>query len=234
MINIELPDMDWHDTVLELEQRVTKGSQTAHPPPGEQLADRMRIGGPVCVPITLKLAGDDHELLAMLMAEAHDYRYVFLHLACTFQPQEDETFDKAWIQIQLECADGVDMPIPIAWSMTPTKISQPITFSSGLSVGASLKFLHVDGSFQRELARDLIFLEALNEMRADPTWAFSRTRQADLRGSQRLVMVVRAPKAATVRGKLHLKATVQRRFLKVFPYRVSFPNDDEYLMFNLP
>jgi len=235
MLNIQLPDVPWRDTVLEFEPRVTRGNHIGQPPPGERLAGRMRIGGPVCIPITLEWVGDDQELRRMLMAEAHDYNYSLVHLASTFQPQEDETFDKAWVQIQLECVDGGDIPMPIAWSMTPAKISQPVTFSTGVSVGASLKFVHIDGSFERNLERDAIFLEALNELRYDPVWEFSRTAKSDLRGSQRLVMVVRAPKAATVRGHLHLKATIiKHRFLKAFSYRVLFPDDTENPTFNLP
>ncbi len=235
MPKIQLPDVPWRDTVLEFEPRVTRGSSTSQPPPGGgRLAGRMRIGGPICIPITLEWAGDDQELRRMLMAEVQDYRYSLVHLASTFQPQENEIFEKAWIQIQMESVNGENISSPIAWSMIPAKISQPITFSTGVSVGASLKFVHIDGSVEHEIKRDAIFLEALNELRSDPVWEFSRTAKVDLRGSQRLMMLVRSPKAATVRGHLHLRATLKYQFLKVFSYRVLFPDDTENLVFTLP
>ena len=83
-----------------------------------------------------------------------------------------------------------------------------------------LQIVSVGINASRSAEGQEVWLEALNVRRADPVWEFTRTSTTPVYGAHLLTLMVRAPAGVAVRGRLSVLASIQRRHLKVFPYRV--------------
>jgi hypothetical protein len=239
MITMELPEkITWHETVLEPdESRITKGVDVAG---AGQLKGWVSLGEPVIFPITLdEVPEDDPDLRQFLAANGATYNFYMVHLACTFRPADGESFDKAWLAVDLSREDGLPQPQPIAWSMKPTKLDKLVEISRTVKLGATLKLAEIVVGPEAGLEQERkwtgseIFLEALNELQPNPIWEFSRTNSVEIRGGHRLVLVARTPKEAATQGAVSLSASVERKRLGIIPYRAAFPQAPD-LAFRLP
>jgi hypothetical protein len=223
-------DVTWHEVVLEPDDRTVKSPTqgTAEPLPG-----RIALGEPVAVPLTPERAGDDTELRSFIEEHAGVQDFALVHLACTFRHVDDEPFERASLQVRLRRADGGDPPSPIAWSMSPLRETTTTEVTDKVTLGAKVKFVDVGAERSATVARADLFVEALNEQRADPGWEFSRTNAAQLRGVQRLALVTMAPAGSGVAGTIEVTATVRRHRFGPFTYKATL-SEVPALTFSLP
>lgn len=216
-------DLNWSETVLTPQARVTKGAPDAAP--DGPLETRILLGGPVCRPLNDRAVADT-DVAATLIAEQDVNEYTLIDLGATFNPAAGEVVQRAWVGMELSTPGGGDTNgdansnPPIAWSMTPQRRSTPVSSSAQIEIKADLKVVSVGATSTHGGTREEISLLALNLLRSDPMWEFTRTRNTEIAGSERLVMMVRSPAGHPVHGRLNVIALIGRRRLKAIPYNV--------------
>jgi hypothetical protein len=239
VFDVELPPIEvWHEPVLKPDtSHITKELGFGE---AGQLSGWISLGEPITLPISLdKVRDDDKDLRQFLELNGGNFKFYLVHLACTFKPSSGERFLKAWLTVQLTREDESLESPPIAWSMKPDRIAQPVSVSHTIQMGASLKLAEiVEGpeagiKREREWTESQVFLEALNELQSNPAWEFTRTDTAEIHGGHRFVLVVRCPRETAALGMLRLSATVERKRLFVISYRTDFPGAP-HLTFRMP
>lgn len=223
---IDLPDLEWSETSLVPEERITKG--VPNRALDGDLESRILLGGPICRPLEQILPAGDPALVAAT-AEQDSVAYTMTDLAVTFEGAEEERIEKVWVQIKLT-ATQASQP-PIVWSMTPDKVSSPVEMFGSADIKADLKVFTAGVSTSRKTIGEATFLEALNLLRPDPVWEFSRSAAHEIKGAHRLVLVVRSPARIAVEGRLSITASIRRKHWNIIPYRVLLAGGVDTSMF---
>lgn len=205
-------------TPMTLEPRVER-SGGAIPP----LHGRVSLGGPFVIPLDADTLRSDEELCAFIRGDT-DAEFFLMHMTATFEPDDEEPLERVWFAVNLGRGDGVDSPLPVAWSMKPDREYEEQQRSSRLRLGPSLKLVAVGVSAAAErgssyLVRD-VMLEARYEKQSNPTWVLERTRGSAIRGVQRFALVVRSPRAARGRGSVEIGAVIRRKRFGPITHRV--------------
>ncbi len=229
-ITFEVPDMPDIDVALEPDRRPVKG--VAQRDIG-RLEGWIRIGQPWCTALTAKVAGDDADLKRYVAGGAAQSRFAVVSLSCTFAPQGDAEFVKAWVQVHLARDDGQTSPAPIAYSMQPVRGGSPRQLTRTVKVGADLKLLQTGVEEGVIDNIENLFVEALYEGESNPAWELSRTSAASISGVQRFSMVVLQPKVAVSSGIVTVTATVENKRFGIFTYNGK-PPDPAKLTFRVP
>jgi hypothetical protein len=229
-----MPDPPVRDLVLTPKADSFRGGTASGPEAAESLRRRISIGGPVYRRIDTD-STDDAELRRFVAGEAADSDFYLLHLTCTLRPAEEEPFTEALIELDLAQDDGAGAPI--AWSMQPDRMTDPVEVSQTVSLGPTLKFYGVGMDFtgerQRTLTKQQVFIEAMYELESTPSWGLYRTSSSELRGLHRFHLVVRAAKGARVSGTGLVEAKVRRKRLGVLPYTANLADVPQPLTFEL-
>jgi len=203
---VTLPALREHGLTLESSDPSRGDHAAPRVPP---LTDRISLGGPYAVPVTPDYVADDAGLRAFVMAEAAHSVYHLVHLSVSFAGEPaTPRLDSATVEITLAGPEGA--PPPVAWSMTPLRVSDPVALSRRFTLGPELKLGDASvklGEFEQDVSRQQadIFLQAQGELQAHPSWEFRHTASARLYGSYRLILVVRAARGAAT----GLSATVR-------------------------
>jgi hypothetical protein len=213
MIVVPLPALPEQQLTLEIDEP----SRGARRDGGLVLADRIALGGPYAVPVTTDYVAGDPDLKAFVEQEAVHSVYHVVHLSVSFATEPaTPPLDRASIELTLSATAGVAPPV--AWSMTPLQVVDPVQVTRRFRLGPQLKLQEVEvslGEIERTTSRQRpeIFLQAQRELRSDPAWEFHRTGGMKLHGSYRLIMVVRAARdeAASVSGAM--RASVKGNLL---------------------
>ncbi len=197
-MDVTLPELTAEAIVLRQDPR-TRGLGDGSPAWSENLTGKLRIGGPVAVPVTPAYVASSPDLAAFVAGEAGRYVYQIVHLAVGFeQDSQPPRLESVTIQLRLSSHDCAP---PIAWSMIPICVMDTEEVTTAVRLSPQLKLLGVEasaGSAERSNTheRGRVFLEALGELQVDPKWEFRRTRSRELRGSYRLVLVLRCTAGA--------------------------------------
>ncbi|MGI5375201.1 hypothetical protein ACQEV2_13315 [Streptomyces sp. CA-251387] len=212
-MEIEVPELTEVATVLQPDDRVTRGGERPDPVRGA-----VSLGLPVVQPITEDLAGDDAALRTLL--GDREWSFHLVHLGATFTPSEDARFGQAWLTVQLRRDDGAEAEPPIVWSLTPQRAAQPVERPLSFTLGARLLF---EASIEVSTTgrRTEVFVEGYGLQEPTCTWEFTPTSTDEVRGSQRLALVARTPRETAVTGAVDLRATLTRRRLGFFPFRTT-------------
>lgn len=214
---VTLPKLPWQDLTLDAAGVTTRGDERDDQPLEELIA----IGGPVSMPVTAAdLAGDD-EAAVFVEARKESFSFHLVHLACAFRPLDDEPFVTATLRVELLRGDGLETPRPIALSIKPRRLGEPVEVTRSVRLGASLKIFDSGVEEEEKRTFDDPFLEGLNELRPDPSWELRRTRHTEIRGSQRFILVVQSPKGCLGNGTVSLSATVRRKHLGLLGYNAK-------------
>jgi hypothetical protein len=216
---ITLPKLEWQTLTLEPEGTVTRG----HERDDRSISELIALGGPVSIPVTAEHLVDEEDAAAFVRVREGSFSFFLVHLACAFRPLEDEPLLTATVRVDLVRGDGASSPRPIALSIKPLRLSEPVEVSRTIRLGASLKILQPGVEWEETRTFGDPFVEGLNELRSDPVWEFRRTRHTDIRGSQRLVLVVQSPMGSDARGSVALSATVARKRLGILSYAANLP-----------
>jgi hypothetical protein len=216
---LHLPKLPWQDLILEPASPATRATRLEV----RHLTSDVSLGGPISIPITPADLTDD-DALAFITARAGDFSFHLVHLACTFRSSLDEKFQKVLLEISLRRGDGRSQPEPIALSMKPTRLDEPVELARTIKLGTSLKLLNTGAEEYERRTVKRVFLEAFNELRSNPAWELNRTDTTEIRGSQRFILVVQAPCDAASYGTVNLSAAVERKKFGVFPYAAFLPD----------
>jgi hypothetical protein len=226
LVEFEMPDTEWDSLVLEPDVRETLGEPTG-PDPGEPLAERFSIGGPVVralVPGEPVLDGDAQAFVAAVGATS---RFCVVDVACSFRPHADERFFSAWLQVSMSRADQQPAPAPIAWSMEPLQALDPVEISRTVRLGPNLKFLSAgEVDLDKKYTKNEYFIEGLYLLEQNPAWEFHQTSARQIRGSHLLRFVAQLPMGISVVGRLGLGAELGRRKFGInrpLPYTPKLP-----------
>jgi hypothetical protein len=214
--HVELPQLDWTETMLEPEVRITKGGKA--PPTDPPLPGRLLLGRPVSVRLTTKSA-QDPTLRTFLEGHAGRSEFTLVHLGCSFRHADDEPFARASLQVRLTRADGGDGSEPIAWSMWPLRESEVLDDSTTAEIGADAKVFSAKVQRTITVKRGDVWLEGFGELQSDPGWEFTRTPRIPISGSYRLILVVMSDAGAPFGGQIDVTATVEHRLLGLMSYR---------------
>lgn len=230
---IELPEPPEYELVLEASPQATRGVRAAGDElPAmalEALDKRLSIGGPVTRRIGPE-STDDVELQRFLEDEGADHDFYLVRLDCTLRHEDDEPFASALLALDLSARED-DASAPIAWSMDPIRLFDPVPVSRTISLSPSLKILGIGLDAKAEVGdkreRKDVFVEALYELESTPTWAMFRTGSTQLRGVQGFNFVVQARKGTTTVGNVAASATVERKRFGLIAYQAVFPGQSE-------
>src|SRR4051794_13290019 len=122
MIQLDMPDLEEHSLVFTPDQVVRGGTE---PPPPSFLQGRVRLGGPLCVPITPDYVGADDSLRTFVEQEAGRFAYHLIHMSITFAAEpEKPRLERSSVVLTLR-SDGPESAR--AWSMSPQLVADNST-----------------------------------------------------------------------------------------------------------
>lgn len=216
MIEIGVPSLEMEPVSFIPDREIIRGDHDELP---ADLAQRVRIGGPLAVPITSQTVAGDSDLRTFVAAEATACTYYLVHLAATFtSAADDPPFVSATLELLLS-ADGHDgARSPIAWSMLPQRVTDDHTSATTWNLGPKLA-LHGFGMSlgsvenTQTATSSAVFIEALGLLRSDPSWRIAATARMAMTGTHRFVLVVRGPREQAVHAVLGMRSTVRSRSL---------------------
>lgn len=212
MIDVMWPELAFRTLELTPDPVVRDNGGQPHDVPATALGGRLRLGGPLAVPVSAAYVDGDRDLRAFVESESGVSDFHLVHIAITSVFESEQLrLERLRIELKLS-APGFD---PVAWSMAPRQVTGASQLTTSFALGPQLKLFGMQadiGSVQhsRTLAGQKVFLQALNELRPDPEWRFQRTPGMEISGTHRLALVVRAPAGVKtqVAGSVH--ATVLR------------------------
>jgi hypothetical protein len=219
---------------LHLDPRVTLGTRERADVPAE-LSDRIAIGRPLCAPINLTAVDAEAR---PFFAERHDSAFWLLCLTCSFLASEDAPIDRAWLQVRLRSAPPEKGDEPVAWSMEPQALSDPVKIARSAKLSASLKLsselvpLEVGPAVERgktsEYTRDVPYVEAHREGTARPAWIFTRTEIVEIRGVHRMRAVVEVSAGRQARAEVSVGADLALKRFGLIPYKSKLADLPEH------
>jgi hypothetical protein len=221
---VSLPSLPEQGLTLESSDPSRGAHEAARVPP---LTDRIALGGPVAVAVTPDYVADDPGLRAFVAGEAAHAVYYLVHLSVSFAAEPaSPRLDSAALDLTL--SGPADAPQPVAWSMSPLRVSDPVQLERRFSLGPELKLADVSvklGELDRTVSRQRedIFLQAQGELRADPRWEFQHTPAARLYGSFRLIMVVRAATGQPTSLSATIRAATKGNLLRRYRRELTGP-----------
>jgi hypothetical protein len=226
-MEIELPELREVPVVFPPDFGGRHGQPRSVPVHGE-----ISLGEPVVQAIDAELAGDDVALRAFVADQAPAWRFQVVFLGATFLPGDGAHFGKAWLTVRMTRDDGAAAPPAIAWSLTPQRSQRAIERPRSVRIGAGLVF---DASVEVASSgkRNEVFVDTYGLQAPVCSWEFTRTSMDEIRGTQRLALVARIPKDATITGTVEVRGTIVRKRLGVLPYRIPLDSHIR-LSFSLP
>ncbi|PNG23406.1 hypothetical protein [Streptomyces cahuitamycinicus] len=191
----------------------------------QPLAGRITLGRPTALRLTPAELSKDPELARYAAAEADRHAYYLVRLALTFVPTPQRP-RLEFAHVALAITSKPDEPAPVAHSMDPMRVSDPVQISKTRRLGPQLSLLGADASLG-EIGRSLEYtahqplVEALGLQSGIPAWEFRRTRAHELSGCHPLSLVVRTAAEAVTEVALTVSAGVKipllRRFTRLLP-----------------
>jgi len=233
MLIVDLPVQPDVNVTLEPNAVMTRRlrGQGQEPPADalESLPGRLSLGGPVTRGISAE-STDDAELRQFLTVDGAGYDFYLVRMSCTLRHDRERPFNSALVAFDLS-AKGEVASAPIAWSMDPRRLFDPVEVSRTVSLGPSLKVsgigLDATAGIGTQRERKDVFIEALYELESTPTWAMHRTASTQLRGVHTLNLVIRAQRGATTTGAVTASATVEQKRFGLIAYSATFPGNDK-------
>lgn len=194
-------------------QRTLGGGQ------GDRLTDRVRVGGPIVVPLTADRvpAGD---LADYILQEAAHSRYSLLHLRVSFVHDARRPISDATVAILLE-GDGQGDP-PLAWSLDPKRETRQRRVGITVALGAKLDFVEPRVERTTSVDQEIVVLTALGELRSDPEWRFQGDKDYPLDGMYALSLVAKIAAGRGATARCAIGGRVERG-MALIPYRAAIP-----------
>jgi len=215
---IDIPiEYEWVDLDL-----LPAGDRSGEHAPGT--ATRVSLSMPCVVQLPPDREKLGNELYEFLREERKRYELKAMVLACSFVSR-DAPLLKAILAISLERDDGIAENRPVAWNLTPERLTKPGThFSSTFSLELSINpKVRVEVAEQPTTQDDQHILIAHGEGSSTPEWEFKRTKQSDFDGIHRIGMTIMTPRGAPATARLALSALIRHRKLGLIPCSANLP-----------
>jgi hypothetical protein len=207
---------------VALEPRSELGGRTSE----ERIAGLISLGRPIAMPVRPEIV-KDKQLRAFLTGEKRSSRFAFVHIVISFHPSS-QLLESVVVSLSLSHREGPQVPAPIAWSLSPVKVTTPGTVVDKVGLTAKLGVASYEASQTSEASKEDAFLVAVGERESDPEWRFTGTRKRPLVGVHGLSTVVQAPAGVQVFADLLVAATI-RRPLGLTRYRAELAHDYSHL-----
>jgi hypothetical protein len=166
------------------------------------IRSRVVFGGPD--PARMKTREDEAPEIAD-RREGADFWSVLMSL--TFEPEEPEVMESAWLRINLEAIGGG--PAPIAFAMEPGREEEGVQVEAGGGLEANAQFVKLSAAGKRTYTLHEAEILALRRLRSDPAWEVFPSAGRPLRGQKDFVLVVKAPKGVRGRGRADFGAEIK-------------------------
>lgn len=228
MIEFEIPDISLVPVTLTPvpDQPLMTDAVPPSPLP-KPIDEQLSVGQPVAIHLTPQWAGRDEELAQFIRAESATHRYWLVHLACTLSPAADSTIETANLTCYLAREDGNTDQLPIAMSMTPSRIRdiERLRVSRTVKVSADLRVVEPALEYGQETDHDKTtnVVVAHNLQEPDPFWSLRGTDGVALEGSFRFAVVVRAEHDSGANLQIALNGQARERRFGFFRFRVYLP-----------
>ncbi|AJT63903.1 hypothetical protein T261_2219 [Streptomyces lydicus] len=225
MIELADPQLPAHELVLLPDDPLRGEPGTGDEP--QPLAGRITLNGPSVRRLTPAQLAADAELAGYAEAEAGRYAYYLVWFAVTFSPSPKRP-RLEFAHVALQLTSTPQEPRPVAHSMEPMRVTDPVQINRTRRLGPQLSLLGADASLG-EVGRSVQytthqpFVEALGLQGADPAWEFRRTRTHELSGCHRLDVVVRTAADAVTEVAFTVKAGVKIPLLRRYTRRLPVP-----------
>ena len=226
MIELVDPQLVEQDLVLTPTDDV-RGTEPdpAGGPQAEPLAGRIRLGGPHALRLTPEELAADSDLARYAKEQAALYDHYLVQLSLTFTPEPRRPrLEFAHVGLKLSSAGWA--PQPVAHSMDPLRLTDPVQIERVRRLGPHLSLLGTDTSLG-ELGRTVGYtsnqplVQALDLGGSSPAWDFRRTVATELTGGYPLSLVVRCGAGAVTELSCTVtagvKAPLMRRFHRELP-----------------
>jgi hypothetical protein len=220
MIELEVPTLSMHTVSLEPMIQTTKGVPSNRVP----LEKQVQLAEPFVRAITLDSVVNDPELVEFLKGETGTFMYYRVHLGCSFQPDQSDSFEQATLEVTLKRADGVSEPLPSTWSMFPQRDIDIVEETQSIKLTSSLQLIGIqlDKGVNRNVQEE--FVVPMGQQIPNPRWVFSETSSRRIFGFYPCTLIIRVPHGVTAQGAVGLSTIVRRMALKLFPYRAVGPD----------
>ncbi|MFE5027979.1 hypothetical protein ACFRAO_32905 [Streptomyces sp. NPDC056656] len=225
MIELADPQLPAHELVL-LPDDAVRGEPGAGDEP-QPLAGRITLNGPSVLRLTPDELAADPEIARYAEAEAGRYSYHLVRLSVTFAPTPQRP-RLEFANVALSLASKPQEPGPVAHSMEPMRLTDPVQVSRMRRLGPQLSLLGADATLG-EVGRSIQYtshhplVEALGVQGGSPAWEFRRTPAHDLSGCHRLALVVRTGAEAVTEVTVTVSAGVKIPLLRRFTRRLPDP-----------
>jgi hypothetical protein len=217
MLELTFPETSSRELILEPKE-IKKGFASATP------RSRVNLGEPGVLAIRKDAAETDPDLKQFIEQQSKQWNFYAVQLGCSFATGNGEEFEQAFVQVNLSLEGPAGTDSPIAWSMRPLKLSEKTEVTDKVALGAELKFLKPSVSREVKGSREAVFLQAYNEMRADPYWRLKGNAGMVIEGAQRLHMVVRVPRSLQARGVVNVEVDIKRSKFGLISYNTRLPD----------
>ncbi|MDV7215225.1 hypothetical protein [Streptomyces prunicolor] len=226
MIELVVPELPQQELTLDSIDPVRGDAHPAGggPPP---LAGRIFLGGPHGRPLTREFVAADPDLAAYVERELeyHSYYLVYLNVSFAAEPAAPRL---ATATLDLKLSTTGNTSEPVALSMTPRQITDSVQVQRSVRFGPKLALMDVEatlGEVSKSTTRDEreVFLQALRQLRSDPTWEFRRTKTMDISGAFDLAMVVRTERDAAIGVTCTVTASTKGNLLRWYRQELAGP-----------
>lgn len=218
MPSINLPEPTFRRMELIAEPRQEKGS----PSWATHVNSWIELSDPQHIRLAESPVGEDSELEQFLAADQGRFRYDYVRLACTFCPENDERFEKAWLTVTLKAESASAQNLPISWSIFPLAEYDNVEETVGTKIGSSAKILNAEVSMSSKGATKLYSLRGFREGKSNPYWELYSNNANSLNGVLRFHLVVRSAQASPTLGEVRLEAVISNRMFVVFREKRAF------------
>jgi hypothetical protein len=212
-----IPQPDVQERLLDFTALTRYRADSGEPEEATSPLDgRVFLGGPVAFLMTGKRYPDMSKYLA---ADAAHHQYFEVHLSLSFKDADKSPpLYHVSLSMHLRSTNGTERPI--AWSMAPDRINDPISREISFEIRPQIKVAgvveaSVGGVSGSSPLPGEPFLIALGELGPDPSWELRRSGKS-LDGRQRLILVVRAVKDADVEIGMEVTASTKTSVLRRF------------------
>lgn len=228
MLVLDLPPSPFHEHHLEPNPDRVPRSTGGLPP----VASRVGLSEVAHVRLTPELAAERTDIGPFALALREGYRFDYLRFGCSFIPEGNEAFERAWFTVGMRIsgpAAGEDAPERgggpafMVWSMQPEERFHTEERTTKATLSGELKFLSAELGGERATERRSHLIRAFREGAAGPFWEFTRTPAAEVSGTFTLHMVVRSAGGVAIEGEAGLAVTLRSRRFLLIPVRRSLP-----------
>jgi hypothetical protein len=231
MLELNLPETPKYQFALE--ESVERGQDSISST--RRLESWVELSEVTSLKLTKDITTEDEDLTNFILSD-EKFNFYYVRLGCSFHSSKQEKFDQAWLEIKLASSNHKVSEKPFVWSMRPLDSYETVEVTNSATISPKMTLVsgEISGNIgeQRKQAYKNYFLRAFGEGTPNPFWEFKKTELAEINGSYRFHMIIRAAVGIKVSGNVELFTRVRRKRYLIIP-SVEDLSDKPILFFNL-